>query len=254
MLNAKIAEIWRYPVKSMLGERIDHAHVGPNGIQGDRGWAVVDEQSGVSLSAKRYPDLLHCRAWTRDGEIIVKLPNSRELPVNSGELVRGLCGLLGRKVTTRSAEVTGTIRHEFPTAVLEGDGEPFLFEPKTAGFFDSVPLQLLTTGTLKALQRSLPDSIIHHARFRPNFLVETIEVGFVESDCVNKEVALGSLRCQVYDHTRRCIMVSLAQRELPRDMDIIRTILKVNEGRAGVALKTPDSGMVRSGDKIEVLN
>ena len=248
----KIAEIWRYPVKSMLGEQIDHASVGPSGIQGDRRWAAVDAESGVSLSAKRYPDLLRCRAWTSDGDVMVQLPDSRKLPISSDDVALGLSELLGRKVTARSAETIETIQHEFPTAVTEGEGEPFLYEPKTEAFVDCAPLQLLTTGTLTKLQRLLPDSLVHRARFRPNFLVETDEIGFIENNWVSIDITLGSLRCQVYDDTRRCIMVALAQRDLPRDTDVIRTILKNNDGKAGVALKTLDAGTVRYGAKVEV--
>ncbi len=129
-----------------------------------------------------------------------------------------------------------------------------MWKPGTAAFFDCAPLQLLTTGTLFELQRLLPASKVHRARFRPNFLVETSEIGFVENDWVNKDVALGSLRCHVYDDTRRCIMVALGQGDLPRDTEVIRTILKNNDGRAGVALKTLDSGVLRCGAKVEVLN
>ena len=46
----KVTEVWRYPVKSMLGEELDQAEVETGGIQGDRQWAVVDAKSGVSLS------------------------------------------------------------------------------------------------------------------------------------------------------------------------------------------------------------
>lgn len=249
----KLAEIWRYPVKSMLGEQLDRADVGPGGIQGDRRWAVVDAESGVSLSAKRYPDLLHCRAWTSDSEVMISLPDSREYPAGSADVARGLSDLLGRQVATRSADATETIQHEFPTAVTEGEGEPFLYKPETEAFFDCAPLQLLTSATLVELQRLLPTSIVHRARFRPNFLVKTGEVGFIENDWVNKDMVVGSTRCQVYDDTRRCIMVALGQGDLPRDTDVIRTILKRNEGRAGVALRTTDSGIVRCGDKVEVL-
>ena len=101
MLTARLAEIWRYPVKSMLGEPLKHAHVGPGGLQGDRCWAVVDPETGVSLSAKRYPDLLRCRAWTSDAGVIVRLPDNRELPVDSDELAHDLSELLKRQVTTR---------------------------------------------------------------------------------------------------------------------------------------------------------
>ncbi len=252
MINARIAEIWRYPVKSMLGEQIDHAKVGPGGIEGDRLWAVVDAKSGVSLSAKRYPDLLRCRAWTGDGDVMVRLPDGRELTVSSDDVALGLSDLLGRQVTTRSAETVETIQHEFPKTVTEGEGDPFLYEPKTEAFVDCAPLQLLTTGTLKKLQRLLPASIVHRTRFRPNFLVETEGIGFIENDWVNMDITLGSLRCHVYDDTRRCIMVALAQQDLPRDTHIIRTILKNNDGRAGVALKTLDSGIVRNGAEVEV--
>jgi len=249
----ELAEIWRYPVKSMLGEQLDKANVGPGGIQGDRRWAVVDAESGVSLSAKRYADLLRCRAWTSDSEVIISLPDGREYLADSAEVAYGLSELLGRQVITRSADATETIQHEFPTAVTEGEGEPFLYEPETEAFFDCAPLQLLTSATLVELQRLLPASIVHRARFRPNFLIKTSEIGFIENDWVNKDLTLGSLSCQVYDDTQRCIMVALGQGDLPRDTDVIRMILKSNEGRAGVALKTMDSGMVRCGAKVQVL-
>jgi uncharacterized protein YcbX len=253
VIDVEIVEIWRYPVKSMLGEQLDQANIGPGGIQGDRRWAVVDAESGVSLSAKRYANLLRCRAWTSDGEVVIRMPDSREYPVGSAEVARALSNLLGRQVTTRSAESTERIQHEFPTAVTEGEGKPFLYLPETEAFFDCAPLQLLTTGTLVELQRLSPASIIHPVRFRPNFLIKTKNAGFVENNWVNNDVILGSLKCQVYDDTRRCIMVALHQGELPRDTEIIRAILKSNEGRAGVALKTLDSGMVHRGANVEVV-
>jgi uncharacterized protein YcbX len=237
----------------MLGERVEQASVGPGGIDGDRRWAVVDAESGVSLSAKRYPDLLRCRAWTGESGVMVQLSDKRVLPVDSDDAAIGLSELLGRQVNTRSADTIETIQHEFPTAVTEGEGEPFLYEPKTEAFVDCAPLQLLTTATLKKLQQLLPASKIHSARFRPNFLVETAEPGFVENGWVNSDIKLGSLTCQAYDDTRRCIMVALAQQDLPRDTGVIRTILKHNEGRAGIALKTSNVGVVRSGAKVEIL-
>lgn len=249
----QIAEIWRYPVKSMLGEQLDQASVGPDGIQGDRRWAVVDKESGVSLSAKRYADLLRCQAWTSDGGVMIRTPDGGEYPAGSAEIAHALSELLGRHVTTSSAATTKTIQHEFPTAVTEGEGEPFLYEPETKAFFDCAPLQLLTTATLNKLQQLLPSSAIQPARFRPNFLVESKQVDFIENGWVSNDVALGPLRCHVYDDTRRCIMVALGQGDLPRDAEVIRTILQCNEGRAGVALKTKESGMVPKGAKVEVL-
>ncbi len=250
----QIAEIWRYPVKSMLGEQLEQAQIGPDGIQGDRRWAVVDAESGVSLSAKRYAELLTCRARTRDGEVIIGLPDGRELAAGSSEVARALSELLEREVTTRAAGATETIRHEFPTAVTEGEGEPFLHEPGTESFFDSATLHLLTTATLAELQRLLPESKVHHARFRPNILVETGETGFVENGWVHKEVTLGPLRCRVIDNTQRCVMVTRSQGSLPRDIQVIRTIFKRNNGNAGVALHARESGVLRCGEEVRILD
>ena len=248
----KIAEVWRYPVKSMLGEKLDQAEVKPGGIQGDRQWAVVDAKTGVSLSAKRYAELLSCRAWTSDREVMIALPDGSELPVDSTEAANGLSALLERKVITRSAESTQTIRHEFPTAITEGEGEPFLWEPGTEAFFDRAPLHLLTTATLSELRRLQPDSVFHHARFRPNFVVDTDETGFVENDWVNKELILGAVKCQVIDHKPRCVMVTRHQGDLPKDIAVIRTILKNNGGNAGVELRALQAGTIRSGDEVVI--
>ena len=83
---------------------------------------------------------------------------------------------------TQSANSTQKIRHEFPTEITEGEGEPFLWEPGTEAFFDRAPLHLLTTATLDNLSRFQPDSLFDRARFRPNFLIKTDETGFVENE------------------------------------------------------------------------
>ncbi|RMD85741.1 MAG: hypothetical protein D6815_01215, partial [Candidatus Dadabacteria bacterium] len=75
-----VAELYRYPVKSMRGESLESAEVGPTGLAGDRQWAVVDAKTGVSLSAKRYAALLQCQAWTQDDAVFIRLPDGREYP------------------------------------------------------------------------------------------------------------------------------------------------------------------------------
>ncbi len=248
----KVAEVWRYPVKSMLGEKLEQADVEPGGIQGDRQWAVVDAESGVSLSAKRYAVLLSCRARTNDSEIMITLPDGSEFPVGASGAANGLSTLLGRNVITRSAESIPTIQHEFPTAITEGEGEPFLWEPGTEAFFDRAPLHLLTSATLSELRRLQPDSVFHRARFRPNFLIDTDETGFVENDWINRDLILGSVKCQVIDHKPRCVMVTRRQGDLPKDMEVIRTVLKNNDGNAGVELRALESGTVRCGDDVAI--
>ncbi len=52
-----VKEIWRYPVKSMAGERLQRANVGALGIYGDRGWAIRDEKAGEIRNARKLPAL-----------------------------------------------------------------------------------------------------------------------------------------------------------------------------------------------------
>lgn len=250
----RVTEIWRYPVKSMLGEPLNQASIAPGGIEGDRRWAVVDAETGVSLSAKRYSALLGCRAWTVDDEVMVELPSGHQFPAGSSEVADELSDLLGRQVATRSVDLTETIRHEFPTAITEGEGEPFLWEPGTEAYFDRAPLHLVTTSTLDALRSLAPDSLFQRARFRPNFLVETDEDGFVEDDWVKRDVMLGSLKCLVLDHKPRCVMVTRAQDGLPQDTEVIRTVLKSNDGNAGVELRAIETGTLTCGDEVRVLS
>jgi hypothetical protein len=183
---------------------------------------------------------------------MIALPDDSEFPVGSTQAANGLSALLRRKVITRSAESTQKIQHEFPTAITEGEGEPFLWEPGTAAFFDRAPLHLLTTATLSELRRLQPDSVFHRARFRPNFVIHTDETGFVENDWVNKDLILGSVKCQVIDHKPRCVMVTRRQDDLPIDIEVIRTILKNNDGNAGVELRALESGTVRRGDDVVI--
>jgi len=237
----------------MLGEPLTQAKLVPGGIQGDRQWAVVDAESGVSLSAKRYGELLSCSAWTSADLVMIRLPDGREFPVGSAEVADGLSDLLMRRVVTRSVDTTETIKHEFPTAIIEGEGEPFFWEPGTEAFFDSAPLHLVTTGTLNALQALAPDSTFHRARFRPNLLVETGADGFIEDDWVNRDVLLGSLKCRVIDHKSRCVMVTREQSGISRDVEVLRTILKNNDGNAGVELRALETGLLSCGDRVQLL-
>ena len=233
----EIEEIWRYPVKSMLGERLQQARITPAGLVGDRFWAVVDADSGVSLSAKRYPNLLQCAARTERDEVLVTLPDGATHRVDAPQLAEALSAMLGRDVQLRAAAQTSIIRHEFPTEIAKGEGEPFLWEPHTEAFFDSAPLHLITTATLDHLQQLAPQSDFSYARFRANFLVRCEGSGFVEDEWTGRELMLGEISCAVLRRKPRCVMVIRPQGDLPDDVQVLRTTLDHNEGNAGVELR-----------------
>src|SRR5258708_2356167 len=200
----KIKEIWRYPVKSMAGERWQRAEVGALAIPGDRGWAIRDEKAGEIRNARKLPALLHCTAvYLREptGSDVppaqITMPDGTTFRSDSAVANVQLCELLGRPVsiwpiqppserdflrraapdnpdmTAELREVFGRLENEplpdlstLPPQILE-------FTSPFGTFFDAFPLNVLTTASLSALARNNPSADFDSRRFRPNVLVET---------------------------------------------------------------------------------
>ena len=70
-----ILELWRYPVKSLQGERLDAAEVTAHGLQGDRAYGIVDVDTGYVLTGRREPRLLFASAAWHDGEVVITGPD-----------------------------------------------------------------------------------------------------------------------------------------------------------------------------------
>jgi uncharacterized protein YcbX len=125
-----VREIWRYPVKSMAGERLDHSIVGLHGLQGDRGWAVRSEDTGEIHNAKRFPRLMQCAATYREppmGDCIphvdIVFPDGETIGSDSPVLATRLSELMGRRVTLRPlqpAADTAYYRRRAPGAAMIG--------------------------------------------------------------------------------------------------------------------------------------
>ena len=113
----RVLELWRYPVKSLQGERLTAADVGPLGIAGDRQWALFDVGTGVGLTARRVPDLLFAAARLgTDGGVEVLLPDGT-VTADDGLISRWL----GREVVLRpAADLDGAPVYEAPEAPSQG--------------------------------------------------------------------------------------------------------------------------------------
>ena len=201
-----VRELWRFPIKSMLGEQLHEVDIGPLGLAGDRRRAVIDADSGVSLSAKRYGELLLCSARTIGERVTIEFPDGEDLDADSSRARERLSVLLDRRVVVGVVPEDGVVQHEFPTEIATGAGVPFLHEPGFDAYFDGAALHLLTTATLAELARLQPESSFVAARFRPNILVGVDLVGFIEDDWVGKTVHVGSAELVVLDRTSRCVI------------------------------------------------
>ena len=129
------------------------------------------------------------------------------------------------------------------------------FELPEGTFFDIGVVHLLTTATLDRLRALYPAGRLEARRFRPNIVVATgaEEQGFVENDWVGHTVSIGDeVRLRVSRLCPRCVMITLAQGDLPKDSGILRTAAQNNDANVGVYADVVKGGTVRRGDHVAV--
>ena len=221
-----IVELWRYPTKSLPGERLRQpVRVGVEGIAGDRLRAVEDPDTGKVLSAKTVPALLTADpAWDDEQ----------------------LSHHLGRKVRLVDREPGRT--STFDMDVDEADPTAGTVELRTqpGSFFDSrSTLHLLTTQSLGGWDVR---------RFRPNLLVES-RGDHPEDAWVGRRLRIGdTLEATVRKRTGRCVLTTRAQPGIERDLDVLRTLNRTRGGDLGVYLDPQNEGVVAPGDEVHLLD
>lgn len=107
MIVGRVREVWRYPLKSMAGERLEGSGVGELGLYGDRGWALRDEEAGEIRGAKISPKLMLCAARYRAEPALgsapphadITLPDGSRTSTDAPDVSERLSELLGRRVT-----------------------------------------------------------------------------------------------------------------------------------------------------------
>jgi MOSC domain-containing protein len=285
-----VAAIWRFPVKSMLGEEVGAAEVSEGGVIGDRAYAVRDRETGKVASAKHpklWPNLLACRATFVD-----PLSPSDELPPAQIELADGttvmsdapdvdavLSRFFGRDVELARAAGNGyAIDNYLPDEDYDPGGRDEVVEVKLGAaffnerglpsavpedsFFDLFPLSVLTTSTLTRLNDLEPQSRFDARRFRMNVIVDTPADGFVENEWIGRTVTIGDeVKLNVALPDPRCVMPSLAQEELPRDPRILKALAQHNRidvagslyPCAGVYAVAQATGEIRKGESVSLL-
>lgn len=254
LTNATVAELWRYPVKSMQGERIDDAEVTVTGLLGDRRYAVVDAESATVGSAKHprlWAPLLQCRARylspptaARPAAVSIRLPDGPETGSDDPDVDRVLSQLLGRPVRLTSTAPEGnSYLAVWPDGVMpdeylaqvrvpgqdEEDGALTRLANAAAAppgtFFDVAPLHVLTRAALRHLAELQPASRFAVERYRPNVVLEGEVEPFVENGWAGGPLRLGAeVAAEVLIPTMRCIMTTLPQGDLPRDTTILKAL------------------------------
>jgi uncharacterized protein YcbX len=227
----RIIEIRRYPVKSLGGESITAASLLPgDGIAGDRAYVLHSPVTGAIVQASRprdWPGAMDTAAAYIAGDsgaIRYRLPDGTEVSSADPAAADLLAGVLGQAVALVESAEVGRIK----------DGD----------------VHLLTTASMAAMTALHPDGRFEARRFRPNLVIESPagDRGFVENGWVGRRLRIGEAVMRVSHRTVRCVLPTLAQGDLPKDPDILRTVVTNNGGDAGVYAMIETPGRIRTGD------
>lgn len=233
----RVLEVWRFPVKSLQGERLDQARIGLQGVEGDRRYAIFDVATGYGLTARRAPELLFAAArMGSDGSVDITLPDGSI--ANDDD---ALSSWLGRKVVLRSTEQVTQRRFENPEDFeneATGRWEPF--DGSSGAFQDSgnAAVSLLSRSSMRDWEP---------LRFRANVVLD--EAG--ENALAGHRITLGEATLEVRKRLERCVMVTRPQPGgIDRDLDVLRTIHRELDGCLAIGAVVLEPGLVRTGDEL----
>jgi uncharacterized protein YcbX len=262
----KVVSIWRYPVKSMIGEELNSSYVTERGLIGDRVYALIDQQTGKVASAKnpgKWGKLFDFHAAFIDSPqtaenippVRITLPDGGQIFSNHGEIDRTLSKVLSREVSVMNSSLEKPSYEEYwPDIDGLAQRETVTDEampPQT--FFDIAVIHLLTTSTIDRLRELYPEGRFEVRRFRPNIVVESAseEKDFIENSWVDMKLRIGEeIVLKVIGPCTRCVMTTLPQGDLPKDLGILRTVAKYNQVHAGVYASVHRGGTIHRGDNI----
>ena len=271
---ASVVALWRYPVKSMMGEELNSADVTERGLVGDRHFALRDPATGKVVSAKnprKWGNFFDFRAvfaeppttGSRLPPVRITLPDGAVVSTEQDDLAQILSTALGREVTLDEVEPGAATAAQGATAEeywpdIEGlDYRDTVtdFDLPEGMFFDIGMVHLITTTTLDRLRDFYQAGRFETRRFRPNIVVapRPDEQGFVENDWIGRTLAIGEqVRLRVTEPCPRCVMTTLAQGDLPKDPGILRAAAQHNGANVGVYASVEQGGAIRRGDPVTV--
>ncbi|MEZ5246926.1 MAG: MOSC N-terminal beta barrel domain-containing protein [Acidimicrobiales bacterium] len=229
----RVLEIWRYPIKSVGGERLESADVGETGIVHDRGWGLVDDATGNVLTARREPRLLFGSARIVDGAPVVTIESGDQLRTSDD-----FSEWLDRPVTLASAAGAEGGTYENPLD-FENDTDWVSWQGPGDAWHDS------SRSRVSLVSRdSLGDWDVR--RFRANLVVD----GSGEDDLVGADITIGSCRLTVTKPISRCVIVTRPQPDLDRDLDVLRTVNAERNSTLSIGAVVSRPGTIGIGDEV----
>jgi uncharacterized protein len=209
-----VAELWRYPVKSLAGERLEQAEIRPDGMVGDRLVQVYDARGHV-VTARKHPDLLgHRGTLGPDGE-----PRIDGWPWASPEAAAAIAQAVGWRA--RLERFTGEER------------------------FDILPLLIATDGAIAALG-------VDGRRLRPNIVVGGVD-GLGEREWPGRRLRIGEVEIAVAQLRARCVMTTYDPDTQVQDPGVLRRIVREFGSTMALDCAVLAGGTVRLSDQVTLL-
>lgn len=261
-----VAALWRYPIKSMLGEELNATIVMGGALLGDRAFALIDTETGKVVSAKnprKWPNLFRFRASfsaTPDPEtplpsVRVTLPDGRTVLTTQSDFDQVVSEVLQRHVTLGQATLSDPQLEEYWPA-FEGNAHNDVVTDEAmpaSTFFDLAPIHILTTSTINRLRSIYPAGRFEVRRFRPNIVVQSDGEDFLENTWVDHHLAIGDeVLLKITSDCPRCVMTTLSQGDLPNDIGILRTAAQHNQAHVGVYAEVVHGGTIHHGDLLRL--
>jgi uncharacterized protein len=267
---ATIAELTRYPVKSLQGERVGAVQLRTDGVDGDRRFAFRDLDTGLIATAKQprpWRSLLDLAVRTAGPEVLVRLPAGVEVSIGDPQVCAAVTAATGRRVEVVTAERAhlgsyGSTWPEVDGVTLSGQREfAVALGTDAVRFVDVAALHVVTTATLAQLRAASPDSAVDPRRFRPNIVLDTgpAPPSFLEDSWVGRLLRIGATTAiRLTTRAPRCVMTTVAQPGLDHDPGILRAAA-TNRHRfhglgtlacAGAYAEVVTPGLVSTGDEV----
>jgi hypothetical protein len=225
-----VSKLWRYPVKSMLGEACASLDLNERGVKGDRLFAVrdADGKLGSGKTTRRFSridGLLAFRAIDADGVPEIVFPDGRRMRADDTQVHSELSSVLGQPVTLARETVSSHL--------------------------DAAPVHVVTEASIAWLSSILPEALIDERRFRPNLVLAIPGTGRIERNWIGATLCVGAqVKLKIGAATQRCRMVTVAQTELPDDPLILKEIGRNSALHFGLYAEVLVPGTIRCGDPI----
>lgn len=284
----RVTAVWRYPVKSMAGERLSVADIGELGVHADRTWAVRDVVSDATTSAKRLPGLLMCTARYagtppadagpgRAPEVIIGFPDGGEISSADPAVHSALSAYLDREVELRPLPaLTDRGQYRTPMATKAdmrtifglGPDDPLpdlsmfplrklaeisRYATPVGSYVDAYPVHLLTEQSLRSMAELSPGADFDVRRFRPTLLIDASATAELpELGWCGGVLHAPHAVLSPLIPTIRCVMPSHRQPGLDRDPTITRTIAANARRCLGVYGTVHTPGRIAEGDTLRL--